>query len=475
MNPRIVRLRSWLLLMGAMFAWFCLRGLSGAGDLSRPNVLVILTDDQRPDTVHRLGNEQITTPTFDQLVDSGTVFLRAVSPNPICTPSRAEILTGCSGFRNGAFDFGGRIDPQLVTWPQAMHAAGYDTWYVGKWHNDGRPSTHGFQRSRGLFSGGGGKWWKDQTDYHGRPVTGYRGWVFQTDDRQKFPEQGVGLTANISAKFADAAISIIRQKSERPFFIQVNFTAPHDPLLMPPGFESMYDPDKISVPKNFLPEHPFDHGNLRGRDEQLLPWPRTKKAVREDLAVYYAVISHLDQQVGRILAALKTSGVSDNTIVVFTSDHGLAMGSHGLRGKQNMYQHTVGVPLVFRGPGVTRGKRVGAQVYLRDIYPTVCELVGIPIPKSVEAKSAVPVMLGKSDKIHSDVFCYFRDVQRMIRTDRWKLIHYPKIKRWQLFDLVHDRSERHDLSSSAEAKPILRELQAKLRDAQRRWHDPSAG
>ena len=223
--------------------------------------------------------------------------------------------------------------------------------------------------------------------FHGRPVTGYRGWIFQDDQGNKFPEKGVGLTPNISQEFADAAIEFIRRKPKKPFFLHVNFTAPHDPLFMPPGYERKYDSQKIPLPPNFLPEHPFDHGNFEGRDEKLLPWPRTPKDVREDLAVYYAVISHMDEHLGRILAALEETGLAQDTFVIFTSDHGLAMGSHGLRGKQNMYEHTVGVPLIFRGPGIPRGSRSEAQCYLRDLYPTVCDLAGIPVPPTVQGRS----------------------------------------------------------------------------------------
>jgi len=453
-------------------------GCQGAGagkatdPVQRPNVVFILSDDQRPDTVHALGNPHIRTPHLDRLAEGGAAFTRAVAPNPICTPSRAEILSGCTGFRNGVLDFGRRIDTALTLWPQAMRDAGYDTCYVGKWHNKGRPSDHGYAETVGLFTGGGGKWAKDQVDHHGRPVTGYRGWVFQTDDGRKFPERGVGLTPDISEAFADAAIEAIRRQRDRPLFLHVNFTAPHDPLLMPTGYEGMYDPDAIPLPGNFRPEHPFDHGNLRGRDEELLPWPRTPKDVREDLAVYYAVISHMDAQIGRIVAALDAAGMRRNTLLIFTSDQGLAIGSHGLRGKQNMYDHTVGVPLILNGPGVPRGRRFDAQVYLRDLYPTVCDLAGVPVPESVEATSFAPVLRGRKASIRAETFGYFRDVQRMIRTDRWKLIVYPTIDRRQLFDLAADPLETHDLSGDPGSAQVLADLERRLRAMQKRHGDP---
>ncbi len=438
----------------------------------RPNVLLVVTDDQRPDTIHALGNRMIETPTLDRLVQRGTVFTRAVSANPICTPSRAEIMTGCSGFRNGVLDFGRTIRPELTTLAQAMHGAGYHTWYVGKWHNDGKPIDRGYESTRGLFHGGGGRWWTDRTDFNGRPVTGYRGWVFQTDDGTKEPEKGIGLTPDISSRFADAAIEYIESADDRPFFLHLNFTAPHDPLLMPTGLAGRYAPDSMPVPPNFLPEHPFDHGNLRGRDEQLLPWPRTRRSVQEELGVYYAVISDMDRQLGRVIEALARSGLTDRTQVIFTSDHGLAIGSHGLRGKQNMYDHTVGVPLIAAGPGIPEGRKCNAQVYLRDLYPTVCEWTHIETPSTVEGASLVPLLDGRRKSVHSRVFCYFRDCQRMMRTDRWKLIYYPKIDRFQLFDLQEDPWEMHDLSDTASAHSTLVRLKADLQDWRQQVHDP---
>lgn len=158
------------------------------------------------------------------------------------------------------------------------------------------------------------------------------------------------------------------------------------------GFERLVGFINSQLPANFLPEHPFDHGNLRGRDELLMAFPRTASEVRGELACYYAVISHLDRQVGRILEALRAAGQADNTLAIFTSDNGLAIGSHGLRGKQNMYEHLIGVPLIIRGPAVVRGRRTDAQCYLRDLFPTACDVAGIPVPQSVRGRTLLPVL-----------------------------------------------------------------------------------
>lgn len=203
----------------------------------RPNVVFLLADDLRPDTIAALGNRVIDTPSLDSLVRTGTSFSRATAANPVCMTSRAEIMTGCSSFRNGVLYAQGKIDPRLALWAQTMRNAGYHTWHVGKWHNDGKPTERGFEETQGLFAGGGGKWVVERKDHNGRPVTGYRGAVFQSDDGKLFPEQGVGLQPDTSAVLADHAIRFLKRPRGKPFFLQVNFTAPHDPLLMPPGYE----------------------------------------------------------------------------------------------------------------------------------------------------------------------------------------------------------------------------------------------
>ncbi|MCA9063434.1 MAG: sulfatase-like hydrolase/transferase [Planctomycetaceae bacterium] len=441
----------------------------------RPNIVLLVADDQRPDTIAALGNPVIQTPSLDRLVQQGTVVKGATCANPICTPSRAEILTGCSGFRMGVLDFGGTIDRSVPSMARWLQTAGYSTWYVGKWHNSGRPTDHGYQASRGLFGSGGGKYAIPQTDYANREVTGYRGWIFQDDERNLFPEQGVGLTPNISSAFADAAISVISEQAgaDRPFFLHVNFTAPHDPLMLPPGWEMTYTPEMVQLPPNFLPEHPFDHGNLKGRDELLFQWPRTHEETRRELAAYYAVISHLDQQIGRILDSLEQTQSDQNTIVVFTSDHGLAIGSHGLRGKQNMYEHTIGVPLILRGPGIRPHLQLDADCYLRDLFPTLCELAGVTSPESqIDGRSLVPVLTGDAPRIHDFITGYFRDSQRMIRSDGWKYIRYPVAKREQLFNLQTDPYELSDLSSSADHASIRKRLSGRLDDWLDQWTTP---
>ncbi len=436
----------------------------------RPNILFLLADDMRPDAIAALGNPRIETPNLDALVARGMTFTRATCSYPICVVSRAEMLTGMHGWENGMSSYGGtRIKDGLATWPATFRDAGYETWHVGKWHVSGRPSGRGYTDVAGLFSGGGGQWWKDLRDWKGFPVTGYRGWIFQDDSgKVKYPEMGVGVTPDISEKFADAAISLIERKPEKPWMMHVNFTAPHDPLFIPPGLEGKYTVEDMALPENYAPDHPFDHGNYAGRDEALLDWPRTEHAVKDLLRVYYSVIDDMDAQIGRILAMLEKTGQLEDTVIIFSSDHGMSCGSHGLRGKQNQYEHTINVPFIVAGPGIEAGVKTDAQVYLRELFPTTCELAGIEIPETVTAESFAPVLHGERDRQHDTIYGYYTDTQRMIRTDDgWKLVRYPRVDRWQLFDLNADPWELHNLADSED--PTARKKFAELRERLAEW------
>jgi arylsulfatase A-like enzyme len=441
--------------------------LSATNGQERPggeitNVLLIVSDDQRPDTIAALGNDEIRTPNLDRLVRAGVTFTRTYCGNPICTPSRAEILTGANSLRNGVHDFGRKIRPEFKLLPQVLRESGFHTCYVGKWHNDGRPVQRGYIETVGLFAGGGGAWAVDQVDFKGFPITGYRGWVFQNDAGEKFPKKGVGLTSRTSEQIADAAIEFLDRDAEQPFFLHVNFPAPHDPLVPTDDPRWKYDPQGLTVPQPFYAEHPFEHGNGKGRDEKLLPWPRTPEIVQQTKAAYYSVISDMDDQIGRILGSLERGGRDATTLVIFASDHGVGLGSHGLRGKQSMYEHTQRVPLVIRGPRIPANERREAFAYLRDIYPTICDWSGNEVPDSVDGQSLMPTIQDAKEPTRAAVYGYFRDRQRMIRTQEWKLIEYPLIRRFQLFDLAADPLETNDLSLDQSHLPTFNALRGEL-------------
>ena len=435
--------------------------LGTASVCAAPNILFIVSDDQRADTIHALGNAVIETPNLDRLVARGTSFTRAYAGYPICHVSRAQILTGTHAKKALLSYPGGAIDPKLATLAGTLQKSGYHTCYTGKWHNGGHPMQRGYTTTSGLYSSGGGKGiTQPEIDDRGRPLTGYRGWTFKDADNKPQLDQGVGLQPDNSRHIADGAIRAIQTApKDKPWLVHVNFAFPHDPRQWPAGMKNRYDPVKMPLPANFAARHPFDHGNIDGRDERLLPTPRVESQVREELALYYAMITDLDAQLGRILTALPAP---EDMIIIFTADQGLALGSHGLLGKQNQYEHSIRSPLIICGPGLPRNEHNTALVTLHDLFPTFCELSGIEIPSTVTGKSLAPLLRHQTDRVHDFVTGMFTDAQRMICDDRWKYIRYPKAGREQFFDLQNDPHELHDLSADAAQAPRRDGLKRKL-------------
>lgn len=437
-----------------------------------PNILFVVADDQRPDTIHALGNAVIETPNLDRLVARGTSFSRAYAGYPICHVSRAQILTGNPAFKALPKYPGGAIDPSLATLGGTLQKAGYHTCYTGKWHNDGYPTQRGYTTTSGLYSSGGVKGvTQPDIDDRGRPLTGYRGWTFKDENNQAELGKGVGLQPDNSRHIADGAIHAIQTAPQgKPLFLHVNFAFPHDPRQWPTDMKDRYTAAQMPLPANFAPQHPFDHGNIGGRDELLLPTPRIPSDVREELAIYYAMITDLDTQLGRILDALPAL---DETIIIFTSDQGLALGSHGLLGKQNEYEHSIRSPLIICGPGLPKNERSAALANLNDLFPTLCELIGIAVPPTVKSKSLVPLLRHQTERVHAFITGVFTDTQRMICDERWKFVLYPKAGREQLFDLKTDPDELHDLSADPAYRSKKDELATKLQSWRQQNGDPN--
>ena len=274
---------------------------------------------------------------------------------------------------------------------------------------------------------------------------------------------------------ADAAVAFLTGRhSAKPFLAYVSFLAPHDPRTMPQEYRDMYDPEDIELPPNFMGGHPFDSGNLGGRDEELERWPRTPEAIRRHIAEYYAMITHADAAVGRILQALKDAGQYENTVVVFAGDNGLSLGQHGLMGKQDVYEHSVRVPLIFAGPGVPAGEWREQYAYLYDIFPTLCELCGLDAPASVEGMSLAPALADPASPTRGTLYHAFMHLQRAVKDDRYKLIEYCVRGRrtTQLFDLEEDPWELRDLSADPNHAETLDELRYELSGWRDRTDDP---
>ena len=269
------------------------------------------------------------------------------------------------------------------------------------------------------------------------------------------------------------------EMKERPFFATVAFTAPHDPRTPPADYLKLYTAEAIPTPPSFMPQHPFDDGYFWIRDEKLLPRPRRLGAVKREVAAYYGMISQLDAQIGRILKTLEETGQKENTIVFYLGDHGLSVGNHGLVGKMSMYAHSVQTPLIMAGPGIPKGEVTDALVYLHDLYPTSCRLVGAEVPPSVEGKDLTPIIRGDAKKVRDYIFCANANLQRMVRDSRYKLIRYYRDEtrqvgsnRYCLFDLEQDPFELHDLIDDANQQDRIAKLKQQLAQWQLDHKDP---
>ncbi len=442
-----------------------------AADSTGPNVVFILADDLRADALGFAGGAA-RTPNLDRLAARGAVFTRATCSYPICHVSRSEIFSGRLLLGTGREAL--KFDPTWILWPEQMKRAGWHTVYSGKWHVSGTPANAGFVATAGLYSGGGAKGapLTYPTTPTGRTVTGYTGWTFKDERGLPLPALGVGLTPHTDRIIADRAIAMLSSTGAQPFFLQVNFTAPHDPLFWPPG-ETEDQALPVPLPNNFRAQHPFDTGNIAGRDELVVPPPRSEADVKRERALYFRQVENVDRQIGRIVQALADVGRLERTIIIFSSDHGLALGSHGLMGKQNQYEHTINVPLVMAGPGIPTGRRFVAQSYLRDLYPTICDLTGISIPDGLQGASLAPVLRGEVEKVRDAIFGNFTDTQRMLReNDGWKLIWYPQQRQYQLFNVSADPDELRDRVGEPEQQGRLSRMRTRLEAWQREHQDP---
>ena len=437
---------------------------------NKPNILFIFADDQSYETIAALGNKEIRTPNLDRLVNMGTAFTNTynmgVWNGAVCVASRNMLNTGRFVWRAHAKEPGHQeLAQQNGFWSQLLEKSGYTTYMSGKWHVKIDPATifnHVVNPRPGM---------PNQTNEgYNRPVEGELDvWSPYDQSFEGFWKGG----KHWSEVLADDADNFFQNaaQDEKPFFMYLAFNAPHDPRQAPKRFVDMYPVDDVVVPASYQPLYPYAEEigcGPRLRDEKLAPFPRTDYAVRVNRQEYFAIISHMDEQIGRILDALEKSGKQDNTYIFFTSDHGLACGHHGLIGKQNMYEHSVKPPLFVVGPGIPKGEKRDAMVYLQDVMATTLDLAKVKKPDYVEFNSLLPLINDPSKKSEYDAIygCYLADKQRMIRDGDFKLIVYPQAKRVRLYDLGSDPMELNDLSGAPAQWDRVRSLYNRLRKLQ---------
>jgi len=445
----------------------------GAGN-DKPNILFIFTDDQCFETLHALGCDEIKTPNLDRLVKAGVTFTHAYNQGgwhgAICVASRTMLNTG--RFLWNARDVEPNLKQETAAgrfWSQYMKQAGYETYMSGKWHVTGINPVDIFDHVKDVRPG-----MANQTpEGYNRPVEGkpdpWKPWDKTRGGYWKGGKHWSVVLGDHAEEFLDNAA-----RSDKPFFMYLAFNAPHDPRQSPKSYVDKYPLGSVKVPTNFLPEYPYKDSIGCGeklRDEMLAPFPRTKYAIKVNRQEYYAAITYMDTQVGRILDALEKTGKAGNTYIFFTADQGLAVGHHGLMGKQNMYDDSVRVPLMVIGPDVPKNKKIDAAVYLQDIMPSTLELAGVEKPKQVQFKSLMPLIEGKSKSSYDAIYGAYIDFQRMISANGYKMIYYPKINKTLLYNLRDDPYEMKNLADDPTNAGLKKKLKTRLKELQTKVGD----
>ncbi len=461
-----------ILLLAMMAVWAAQQDAPLHAAAKKPNVLFVFADDLAFDTIHALGNQDVETPHLDRLVKRGTTFTRAYNQGgwhgAVCVASRTMLNTGRFLWHAQAEEKRLKPDYQAKNrlWPQLMASAGYRTYFTGKWHVKADPQVV-FHTARHVR---GGMPAQTKAGYD-RPHEGQPDqWSPSDPSFGGFWEGG----KHWSEIVADDALDYLNDAAgrEEPFFMYLAFNAAHDPRQSPKEYVEKYPLEKVSLPKPFYPEYPYNIGSNSIRDEQLAPFPRTEYAVKVNRAEYYAIITHMDAQIGRILEGLEKTGQAENTYIVFTADHGLACGHHGLMGKQNMYDHSVRVPFLVVGPNIAPDRKLDSPIYMQDVVPTTLEWAGASKPDHVEFQSLAPRLAGESGRADEPIYGAYTMTQRMVTVGRDKLIVYPQIGKMMLFDLETDPLETRDLADDPSSGPKIEKLLAQLKTLQQTTGDP---
>ncbi|NNE92196.1 MAG: sulfatase-like hydrolase/transferase [Verrucomicrobiales bacterium] len=437
-----------------------------------PNILYIIVDDQSPFDLKVYDPKSICdTPTINQLAAEGMVLDGAYQmgsfSGAVCTPSRHMVMCGRTVWHLPNWQ-GGKNCPDNIldsVMAEVFNRAGYDTMRTCKRGNSYAGANAKFQVVH------------DATKRGGTPETG-SAW------------HGDRVMEYLEAREAE--------KDEDPFLIYFGFSHPHDVRDGTPELLAKYGAvnhkDKKSLPPanekqpplpiNYLPEHPFHHGHPGLRDEVSVSgvWERRdERTIRNELGREFACNEYIDQQIARVLKQLEKMGELDNTYIVYTADHGMAIGRHGLQGKQNLYQHTWRVPFIVKGPGIDPGRAEG-NGYLLDSLPTICDLAGIKIPETVEGKSLKPVLTGEKETIRDVMFGTYsggtKPGMRAVKKGDWKLVKFDvmdgEVRETQLFNLAENPHEflDQDLAEKPEHAEKLKEMEALLLAEMRRLDDP---
>lgn len=428
----------------------------------RPNILILFSDEHAPHFAGWMGNPEVKTPNLDRLAADSASFDNAYCNCPICLPSRASFLTGQYVSRIQTWDNGSPFPQDFPTFATHLSAAGYDTTLCGRMHVIGPNRTCGFDRRlmddppRWIFKNTADRRpsWRRGSNSH--VTQNGPGWA----DNQLYDRQVSDLTCRFLHSLSTRA-------SSQPWLFLAGFMSPHFPLICPPEFLELYDPDSLTLPSRDRPEDWRDrhhsvttHMLWAWRNDEELP----EEIERQALACYYGLVSYLDHLVGQILDALEASGQAENTLVLYSSDHGEMAGHHNHWQKQCFYERAVRVPLLARGPGFQPGK-IQTAASLADVFPTVLQAARQPLPQDLPGRPLQDLQNGNHPDrpVFSEYHCQgMEHAAYMLRQGEYKYIHYVGHDP-ELFHLPSDPGEWTNLASEPACQNRIREFDTLLR------------
>jgi len=427
----------------------------------RPNVLVICGDEHTRDLLGCAGNSMVSTPHLDELAAGGTRFSSGYTPYPICGPARAALATGRYAHQLDMWDSASPYDGSVRSWAHRLRDHGYDVASIGKLHFRGGDDNGFAQEIHPMYATDGVGWV--------RGLLRSEPWIL-TDVCSTFANDigpGESTYTEYDRAIASSAVSWLERATDtaEPWALFVSFMAPHFPLIAPDAFFSQYRAGDMPWPVRYGRDNRPDHPVVRAIADALdYGAGFDDERVGQAVAGYYALCSFLDHNIGLVLEALGPA--ADDTLIVYTSDHGEMLGTSGLWAKSFMYEPSVGVPLIIRGPGVAAETVLDAAVSLVDVYPTVLAAAGIELDEQ-DADLAGSSLLDITPDTNRTAFSEYHDggsptASFMLRTDHWKYVHHVGFEP-QLFDLDADPTEALDLADDPGHRAVLDSCERDLR------------
>ena len=453
---------------------FALIGTTSIAE-ERPNILFLFADDHAYDATGLMSEGYVQTPTIDKIASEGVYYQRAYNMGawnaPVCAASRSMLNTGKSLWNTKRL-FDNKHLSSHYSWSQRLHNAGYTTFFAGKWHVSGYDPKQLFDYTGTIRPG-----MPATKGDSNRPVQDQEDtWSPSNPELEGYWKGG----KHWSEVTADETIDFLKQRGSagdsKPFFAYVAFNAPHDPRQSPQKYLDLYPLKSVPLPPSFMPSYPYTKqmGIWDIRAETLAPRPRTEFAIKVHRREYYALISHMDAQISRILEELKNQGMSDNTVIIYTADNGLSIGNHSFMAKQSMYDYSLASPLIISGPNIPKGIQSNQRIYIQDIMPTTLEIAGLAKSEfaDVDFDSLLPLNQHATQKHSSPIYGAYMDFSRCVIKGKWKLIYYPKASRYRLFNLESDPHELSDLAHDPANKALIQELFSTLSSLQSELGDP---